>query len=62
MLGEQGEGERGKKLDLADDAIAPGVLAFSTGAATNGELLEPHGIAPLEDLGIGDGGVGHVGL
>ena len=47
-------------IEFADDAIATVPLANAAGSAAHGELAEAHGVALLDDLGIGDGGVGHV--
>lgn len=51
-----------QKLDLANDAVAAFPGSVSAAAFADGELVESYGIALLKDLGIGDGGVGHVGM
>ena len=42
-----------EETDLADDAVAHFVPAPAAGPDADLETLEPHGIAPLEHLGIG---------
>lgn len=62
MLGEEGEGEGAEELELADEAVAAGVATFPAGVGAEAELMEADGVALFEDLGVGDGGVGHVGV
>ena len=62
MIGEQGCGERGTKLQPPHDAIAAAVPSGATRAAADRELPHQHRELALEDLRIGQARVGHVSL
>ena len=50
-------------LQKPHSAHCPVATAVAAAAAVrNGKALEQHGKAPLEDLGVGKPGVGHVRL
>ena len=62
VLGEEGEGHRLQEDDLADGAVPAAPAARSARAGADGETVQPHGVAVLQHLGVGDPGVGHVGM
>ncbi len=62
VLAEERQSDRGEKGQLADHSVTPAKLPASTGAATDREALEPHGVADFEDLRVSDSGIGHVGV
>ena len=59
-LGENGERQRFLKKVFALDPIASRPAAGTSGTLAKHEAFELNGLAQLEYLGIGDGGVGHV--
>ena len=62
MLGEKGNLEGLEELDLPDDPVAPAPPSSTAGTVPDCEAVEANGIALLEDLRIGDRGVGHMGV
>lgn len=61
-FGEDGNLHGDAEFDVADDTIATLVLSIATTASSETEFTEQHRIATLEDFGIGDAGIGHVGV
>ena len=51
-----------EETNPAHDAVAAGLGAGPAGAAADGEGLQPHREAPLQDLGVGEARIGHVGV
>src|SRR3954467_12047882 len=62
VLGEEGEGHRRQEGDLAYGAVSSPPAARPARAPADGEALQAHGVAVLQHLGVGDAGVGHVGM
>src|SRR5512139_1470760 len=62
MAAEQGERHRREETQPASPTTAAAVPARPTAAAPDLVALEPHGEAPLENLGVGQPGVRHVRL
>jgi hypothetical protein len=62
MLGEERQRHRREEGKLAHHAVAAAPAAAATGARAQREALETHGVAVLQKLGVGDAGVGHVGV
>lgn len=59
---EDGDLDRDAEFDVADDTIAALVLAVSTATGAETEFTEQYRIATLEDFGVSDACVGHVGV
>ena len=53
-LGEHRDLDRLEELDLAHEPVAPGEAARAAGTAAHRELVQHHGVAPLEHLGVVD--------
>ena len=60
--GEDGGGHRLQEAQPADDAVTAAPATGAAAAPADAELLHPHREAPLQDLRIGESGVGHVGV
>ena len=60
VLAENGQGHGLEERDLADRAVTAAVLPGTAGAPSDGEAVETHGVTLLQDLGVGDPGIGHV--
>lgn len=61
-FGEDGNLHRDAEFDVADDTIATLVLSIAATASSETEFTEQHRVTTFEDFGIGDAGVGHVGV
>ena len=59
-LAEDADLDGDSEFNVADHAVATAVLAFSAAAVSKAEFVEQDGVAPFEDFGVGDAGVGHV--
>jgi hypothetical protein len=59
-VGQDGQRQRLPEERLSDDAVPASIFSASAAAVGQGEAFEKYGIAALEDLGIGQTGVGHV--
>src|SRR3954466_10197793 len=55
-------GHRLKKANAPRCSVAATPLAVAAGAATDAEVLQAHGVAQLQHLGIGHARVSHVRL
>lgn len=62
MLGQQRDLKLFQKLDLPNNAVAAFPGSVSSAAFADSELVESYWIPLLQYFGIGDGGVGHVGV
>lgn len=62
MLGEERNAEWFEEFHFADQAVATSVLSLAAGTSSNRKLPQSNRVALFEDLRIGDGGVGHVGV
>ncbi len=62
MLAQDGQGHGLQEFQFADDTVAASPAARAAGAATDGEAPQPYRIAKFQLLGIGDAGIGHVGM
>ena len=62
MLAEDGKLDVAEKAQTPLDAVAASGSARAAGTLPDGEALQTHRIALLEDLGIGDAGIGHVAV
>src|SRR6185369_1071705 len=62
MAGEDGGGHAFQEADPADNAVPALVPALAAGAAPDLEFLQKDGKAPFQHLGIGEAGIGHMGL
>ena len=62
VAGERGDGHRLAEAEPADAAVAAAPAAGAAAARPDPVRLEQHRVAPLQLLGIGEPGVGHLGL
>ncbi|CNU06369.1 Uncharacterised protein [Mycobacterium tuberculosis] len=62
MTGERADRHRLGELEASDGAVAAPPATGAPAALTYGELAQQHRVAPLQHLGIGEPGVGHVRL
>src|SRR5690606_21942688 len=58
--GKERAAHRLQEADHAPRAVATAPPAVAARTAADRELLEQHGVSELQDLGVGEPGVGHV--
>jgi hypothetical protein len=62
VAGQRGDGHRLVESDPADAAVPAVPAARAAAAGPDPVGLQQHRVPPFEDLGVGEPGVGHLGL